>query len=150
MKQNQLFRLVAMGVLLLCQGVGCQKDPPKPACGPGCCSDIATARFAARLEGVLLKSFSSISLTLQTPVPDVDLTDNAAVEERYRKINFALVCLMDETLLRNLRAKLRSDPNFSTQRHKIWGTVYTDPTANSTFPYPLIYYVKIDRIEVAE
>ena len=138
------------GSIAAVPGRGLPERPAQTRGGPGCCFELSTARFAARLEGVLLKSFSSISLTLQTPVPDVNLTGNAAVKEQYWKIDFALVCMMDETLLRNLRAKLRSDPNFSTQRHKIWGTVYTDPTANSTFPYPLIYHVKIDRIEVAE
>jgi hypothetical protein len=145
MKKNQLFRMAVVAVLWLCIGAGCNKDsdPTDPTeCGPGCCFPNSSTRFAARLDGVLLRSAGEWYIFLEKDFYDVALLDRSDVEDREKKSNFLTICEVQKDYWKSLRTNLNRD-----KKYKVWGTVYVDIMTFTYVAFPMPYSVKIDRIE---
>jgi hypothetical protein len=144
MNKQRFLSWTAVTILWLGMGVGCKKEPPppdpEPACPKECCDGLDGLTFAARLDGVLLKSVSSSSISLQDPV-----IDKIPFQEKPKEIYSGLVCPVDRQKIDDFVAELKKDPNVSNRRYKIWGFAYD----SGIIPFipDRIYYFKLVRFE---
>lgn len=150
MNVNKFFRTVTVGVLWLCMGASCQKDPPAPKCDASCCFTDPLPQydlFAARLDGALLSDIKEVYVVLKDPVFDVTLKDRTDLKDSEKSTRFLLACQKQATYLKELEAKLKADPNYAKQQYAVWGNVYWDFTSSTFNPYPKPYAVYIEKIE---
>ena len=139
MKQNQLFRIAIVGVLWLCVGAGCQKDPPEPDCWKG-----QRTRLVKRLDGALAYT-DGLTFGFK------DTLIGTAAGPLYGAI--ACQTQWDELRRMNLKVNVTTENNKvrlidSTRiySYKVWGTVYELPDQPNVAPIPTLS-VWIDKVE---
>ncbi|WP_148562414.1 hypothetical protein [Spirosoma radiotolerans] len=150
MRINQLLNLVAMGVLWLHVGAGCQQDPTLTDCKNGdCCWPKETNRFVRRLEGsragVLGSGFifqDQLSSSQYGPVQSCLMCPVQADQINAMKL--------DDNMKDNV--EYDGDGNFhlvdSTRAYpyQVWGTLYelTDIPKLTSAP---VYVFRLDKAE---
>jgi hypothetical protein len=146
MNKTNFISWVAVVVLWLSVGVGCQKDPPEPdpVCKPGCCFGTIGVRFAAPLEGTLIEALGDPVL-FEKPVTDLRIPASSCYD---KQIVNAFICPLKEEAYFNRLKELSKYPDYKNKRHRVWGVMYEDSTATPPFrPCSKVYYFTFDRIE---
>lgn len=146
MKINQLRGIAAVGVLWLCLGVGCRKDPPEPkSCNDGTCcmQDTRDYDYVEYLENAPADLggppfFSAWGVGLKNPIPTTSQFPARGAQ----------VCDLTLSKVVNLRQTATKDGVAGSYHYRIWGKVYGD--RSQTLVAIPIMYIYIDRIEEAK
>ncbi len=139
--------MVAMGVLLLCQGVGCQKDPPNPnaavSCRDGTCCGPKGIHY------LYAESYENVPATLTGPYGGWFLEFKKPLPTGTKDTWKTAAQVCDLTLDDVIKIK-QVTPNDTLIRCRVWGRLYIGDEIPIYADFGSPRFFAIDRIEAVK
>lgn len=149
MKTNQVYRAAIVGVLWLCVGAGCRKDPPEPvSCSDGTCcmGDMRPYDYVETIANAPADLYGK-TLIFKSPLPagNDPRWYNTTTGARLQATALG-TCSLSDSKVAGLKWTYPLDGSQGPYRYRVWGKVYHDRDAQPIVPVPVLY-IAIDRIE---